>query len=71
MDPKGKVALLTAGTRIGQVVAQSLAVRGCSLALIHRGSRQAAEVKAYMHNGYFKSLNEVVHFYNTRDRLPR
>jgi len=28
-------------------------------------------VKAYMHNGYFKSLNEVVHFYNTRDILPR
>jgi len=28
-------------------------------------------VKAYMHNGYFKSLKEVVHFYNTRDRLPR
>ena len=28
-------------------------------------------VKAYMHNGYFKSLNEVVHFYNTRDVLPR
>jgi cytochrome c peroxidase len=24
-----------------------------------------------MHNGYFKSLNEVVHFYNTRDILPR
>jgi cytochrome c peroxidase len=24
-----------------------------------------------MHNGYFKSLNEVVHFYNTRDVLPR
>jgi cytochrome c peroxidase len=24
-------------------------------------------VKAYMHNGYLKSLNEVVHFYNTRD----
>lgn len=23
--------------------------------------------KAYMHNGVFKSLNEVVHFYNTRD----
>ena len=22
-------------------------------------------VKAYMHNGYFKSLEEVVHFYNT------
>jgi len=27
-------------------------------------------VKAYMHNGYFKSLREVVHFYNTRDVLP-
>jgi cytochrome c peroxidase len=26
-------------------------------------------VKAYMHNGYLKSLNEVVHFYNTRDTL--
>ncbi len=28
-------------------------------------------VKAYGHNGYFKSLKEVVHFYNTRDTLPR
>jgi cytochrome c peroxidase len=27
-------------------------------------------IKAYMHNGYFKSLKEVVHFYNTRDVLP-
>jgi cytochrome c peroxidase len=27
-----------------------------------------AFVKAYMHNGYFKSLKEVVHFYNTRDK---
>jgi len=27
-------------------------------------------VKAYMHNGYFKTLKEVVHFYNTRDVLP-
>jgi cytochrome c peroxidase len=26
-------------------------------------------VKAYMHNGYLKSLKEVVHFYNTRDTL--
>ncbi len=24
-----------------------------------------------MHNGYFKSLKEVVHFHNTRDVLPR
>jgi cytochrome c peroxidase len=28
-------------------------------------------VKAYGHNGYFKSLNSIVHFYNTRDVLPR
>ncbi|HEU4993630.1 MAG TPA: cytochrome c peroxidase [Gemmatimonadaceae bacterium] len=28
-------------------------------------------VKPYMHNGYLKSLSEVVHFYNTRDALPR
>jgi cytochrome c peroxidase len=26
-------------------------------------------IKAYGHNGYFKSLEEIVHFYNTRD-LP-
>ena len=28
-------------------------------------------VKAYMNNGYLKSLKDVVHFYNTRDALPR
>jgi cytochrome c peroxidase len=27
-------------------------------------------VKAYGHNGYFKSLKDIVHFYNTRDVLP-
>jgi len=27
----------------------------------------AAFVKAYGHNGFFKSLEEIVHFYNTRD----
>jgi cytochrome c peroxidase len=27
-------------------------------------------IKAYGHNGYFKSLEQVVHFYNTRDVLP-
>jgi cytochrome c peroxidase len=27
-------------------------------------------VKAYGHNGYFKSLPEIVHFYNFRDVLP-
>ncbi len=26
--------------------------------------------KAYMHNGVFKTLKEVVHFYNTRDVDP-
>jgi cytochrome c peroxidase len=31
----------------------------------------AAFVKAYGHNGYFTSLKEIVHFYNTRDVLPR
>ena len=28
-------------------------------------------VKACAHNGYFKSLKSIVHFYNTRDVLPR
>jgi cytochrome c peroxidase len=28
-------------------------------------------VKAYGHNGYFRSLKEIVHFYNTRGELPR
>lgn len=28
---------------------------------------ETCTVKAYMHNGYFKSLKSVVHFYNTRD----
>jgi len=27
-------------------------------------------VKAYTHNGFFKSLESIVHFYNTRDVLP-
>jgi cytochrome c peroxidase len=28
-------------------------------------------VKAYGHNGVFKSLKQIVHFYNTRDVLPK
>jgi cytochrome c peroxidase len=28
-------------------------------------------IKEYMHNGYLKSLKEVVHFYNTSQALPR
>ncbi len=27
-------------------------------------------IKAYMHNGYFKTLKGVVHFYNARDKKP-
>jgi cytochrome c peroxidase len=27
-------------------------------------------VKSHMHNGYFKNLIDIVHFYNTRDVLP-
>jgi NAD(P)-dependent dehydrogenase (short-subunit alcohol dehydrogenase family) len=46
MDPKGKIALLTGGARIGQVVAHALAKRGCGLALVYRGSRDAAEATA-------------------------
>jgi len=46
MDPKGKVALLTGGARIGQVVAASLAAHGCDLAFVYRGSREAAEASA-------------------------
>jgi NAD(P)-dependent dehydrogenase (short-subunit alcohol dehydrogenase family) len=46
MDPKGRVALITGGARIGQVVAAALANRGCSLSLTYRGSRDAAEVTA-------------------------
>ena len=30
----------------------------------------AGFVKAYGHNGYFKTLKGIVHFYNTRDVLP-
>jgi NAD(P)-dependent dehydrogenase (short-subunit alcohol dehydrogenase family) len=43
LDPKGKVALITGGARIGQAVAQVLAARGCGLALTYRESRAAAE----------------------------
>ena len=46
MDPKGRVALITGGARIGQVVAGALASRGCSLALTYRNSRDAAEATA-------------------------
>lgn len=31
----------------------------------------SAFAKAYAHNGYFKTLKGIVHFYNTRDAKPR
>jgi len=41
---------------------------------VAKGSCEAGYIpcvtKAYGHNGYFKSLNDTVHFYNTRDVLP-
>jgi NAD(P)-dependent dehydrogenase (short-subunit alcohol dehydrogenase family) len=46
LDPKGKVALITGGARIGQTVAQTLAARGCDLALVYRASREASEATA-------------------------
>jgi NAD(P)-dependent dehydrogenase (short-subunit alcohol dehydrogenase family) len=46
LDPKGKVALITGGARIGQTVAQALAARGCALVLTYRESRAAAEATA-------------------------
>src|ERR1700724_1259789 len=46
MDPNGRVALITGGARIGQVVAAALANRGCSLSLTYRDSRDAAEATA-------------------------
>lgn len=46
MDPNGRVALITGGARIGQVVAAALANRGCALSLTYRGSRDAAEETA-------------------------
>lgn len=46
MDPKGKVALINGGARMGQAIATALAARGCALALTYRGSRAAAEAAA-------------------------
>ena len=46
LDPRGKVALLTGGARIGHVVALQLAARGCALALTYRNSLAAARETA-------------------------
>jgi NAD(P)-dependent dehydrogenase (short-subunit alcohol dehydrogenase family) len=46
MELKGKAALITGGARIGQIVADALAKRGCALALAYRESRTEAEAAA-------------------------
>lgn len=43
MDPRGKVALITGGARIGKTVAEALAERGCNLLLTYRTSRSSIE----------------------------
>jgi NAD(P)-dependent dehydrogenase (short-subunit alcohol dehydrogenase family) len=43
MDPRGKVALIAGGARIGRTVAETLAARGADVAVTFRGSRQSAE----------------------------
>jgi NAD(P)-dependent dehydrogenase (short-subunit alcohol dehydrogenase family) len=42
MDLEGRVAILTGGARIGQVVARELARRGCALAVTYHESQGAA-----------------------------
>lgn len=43
MELNGRVALITGGKRIGQVVARELARRGADVALAYRGSKDEAE----------------------------
>lgn len=43
MDPKGKVALITGGARIGATVAADLAARGAGVAISYRRSQAAAQ----------------------------
>ena len=47
-----------------------LAITNCQLRNVDKRPSPAF-VKANGHNGYFTSLKEIVHFYNTRDVLPR
>lgn len=46
MDLQGRVAVITGGKRIGQVVARELARRGVDVALAYRGSRAEADLTA-------------------------
>jgi NAD(P)-dependent dehydrogenase (short-subunit alcohol dehydrogenase family) len=46
VNPRGKVALVTGGARVGRAVAAGLAARGADVALTWRSSRDAAEETA-------------------------
>jgi NAD(P)-dependent dehydrogenase (short-subunit alcohol dehydrogenase family) len=46
MTPKHRVALITGGRRIGQIVARELAARGVDVALSYRGSKEEANQTA-------------------------
>ncbi|HYV84654.1 MAG TPA: SDR family oxidoreductase [Patescibacteria group bacterium] len=46
MDPKGRIALITGGARVGRAVAERLAERGADVAITFRSSRAAAEETA-------------------------
>ena len=43
MDPRGKVALITGGARIGVAIADALASRGAHVAVSYRSSKESAE----------------------------
>jgi cytochrome c peroxidase len=58
------------GTRPGSLTNDPLAINGTFKAPSLRNVDKRPYpgfVKAYMHNGVFKSLKDVVHFYNTRN----
>ncbi|MBI1951662.1 MAG: SDR family oxidoreductase [Acidobacteria bacterium] len=46
MDPRGKVALITGGARVGRSVSEALASRGCHVALVYNRSRDVADEAA-------------------------
>ena len=49
-----------------EYIDDELAITNCQLRNVDKRPSPAF-VKAYGHNGYFTSLKQIVHFYNTRD----
>jgi NAD(P)-dependent dehydrogenase (short-subunit alcohol dehydrogenase family) len=43
VDPRGKVALITGGARMGEAIAGRLLDRGCDVAVSYRGARKSAD----------------------------